>query len=153
MNAPLSLFSAEELRASRSLSPACEKDWKTRVGTWPSDSLNLLASCGPSGWYGRTSPECCLLAKDGILAPSSGRWQNSGMGSHTECVTLSGLESPSAVVVSSLSDVLETGEVPQRFFLSPKACAGILRRAEKRGKKLPPQLYKALHTVAQEMNE
>ena len=27
--------------------------------------------------------------------------------------------------------------VPERFSLSPKACQGILRRAEKRGKKLP----------------
>jgi len=37
--------------------------------------------------------------------------------------------------VCSLSDILETGDLPQRFFLSAKACAGILRRAEKRGKK------------------
>ncbi|WP_204340906.1 hypothetical protein, partial [Rhizobium ruizarguesonis] len=50
--------------------------------------------------------------------------------------------------VSSLSDILETGDVPQRFYLSPKACAGILRRAEKRGKVLPPQLAVALQAVA-----
>jgi hypothetical protein len=43
-----------------------------------------------------------------------------------------------------LSDILEIGDVPQRFFLSPRACAGILRRAEKRGKALPPELLKAL---------
>jgi hypothetical protein len=70
------------------------------------------------------------------------------MGSPTECWTLSGLESPKDVDVCSLSDVLETGEVPQRFFLSAKACAGILRRAEKRGKKLPEQLQHALEAVA-----
>jgi hypothetical protein len=49
--------------------------------------------------------------------------------------------------VCSLSDILETGDVPQRFFLTPKACAGILRRAEKRGKELPPQLRHALDAV------
>jgi hypothetical protein len=71
------------------------------------------------------------------------------MGSHTEFLTLSTSEWPSDAVVCLLSDVLEIGEVPQRFFLSPTACAGIIRRAEKRGKKLPPSLDQALRTVAQ----
>jgi hypothetical protein len=70
------------------------------------------------------------------------------MGSHTECLTLNTSEWPSAAVVCSLSDTLETGAVPQRFFLSAKACVGILRRAEKRGKALPDQLRQALQVVA-----
>ena len=48
----------------------------------------------------------------------------------------------------SLSEVLEQGSIQERFFLSPRACAGILRRAEKRGKRLPEQLQRALETVA-----
>jgi hypothetical protein len=44
---------------------------------------------------------------------------------------------------------LETGVVPQRFFLSAKACDGILRRAAKRNKKLPLALEAALRQVAQ----
>jgi hypothetical protein len=48
---------------------------------------------------------------------------------------------------------LETGDVPQRFFLSATACKGILRRAEKRGKQLPQQLAQALLLVAQETTE
>jgi hypothetical protein len=44
---------------------------------------------------------------------------------------------------------LETGAVPQRFFLSATACQGILRRAEKRGKKLPEQLERALAAVSE----
>lgn len=56
---------------------------------------------------------------------------------------------PNDAAVSSLSQVLETGSIPERFFLSGKACAGILRRAEKRGKALPPALQQALETVAQ----
>jgi predicted nucleic acid-binding protein len=47
-----------------------------------------------------------------------------------------------------LSDILETGGVPRRYFLSAKACAGILRRAAKRGKKLPDLLAAALASVA-----
>ena len=36
----------------------------------------------------------------------------------------------------------------QRYFLSPKACDGILRRAERRGKSLPPELEAALRWQA-----
>jgi hypothetical protein len=66
------------------------------------------------------------------------------MGSPIECWTLNTSEWPSDAAVCSLSDTLETGDVPQRFFLSAKACQGILRRAEKRGKELPPSLRQAL---------
>lgn len=37
---------------------------------------------------------------------------------------------------------------PSRFCLSPRACAGILSRAERRGKSLPPQLEEALRAQA-----
>jgi hypothetical protein len=50
--------------------------------------------------------------------------------------------------VCSLSDILETGDVPQRYYLTAKACQGILRRAEKRGKDLPLPLQRALAAVA-----
>lgn len=50
--------------------------------------------------------------------------------------------------VCSLSSILETGSIDRRYFLSPKACAGILRRAEKRGKDLPPSLFAALTAVS-----
>jgi hypothetical protein len=63
-------------------------------------------------------------------------------------LTLSTLEWPSAAAVCLLSDVLETQDVPQRFYLSATACQGILRRAEKRGKLLPPSLREALEAVA-----
>ena len=48
----------------------------------------------------------------------------------------------------SLAAVLEAGPVPTRYFLSAKACAGILRRAEKRGRKLPEPLHQALILAA-----
>ena len=76
---------------------------------------------------------------------SSVRWGNAGvMDSRTEFSTLSISEFHSAAVASSLSDILETGDLPQRYFLSPRACAGIIRRAEKRDKELPPALREAL---------
>lgn len=56
---------------------------------------------------------------------------------------------PNDASVCSLSSVLEAGPIPQTYFLSGRACAGILRRAGKRGKKLPPTLHQALEEVAQ----
>ena len=60
-------------------------------------------------------------------------------------------EWPNDAVVCSLSSVLDPAQsIPSRFFLSSKACAGILRRAEKRGKELPPLLLEALMQVAKD---
>lgn len=53
-------------------------------------------------------------------------------------------EWPNDAAVCLLSQVLETGSIPAKFYLSSTACAGILRRAEKRGKALPPMLDRAL---------
>jgi len=58
--------------------------------------------------------------------------------------TLNSSACPNDAVASSLSDVLETGPIQPKYYLSQKACTGILRRAEKRGKKLPPMLSRAL---------
>ena len=52
-------------------------------------------------------------------------------------------ESPKEESESSLSQILE--ETPhQKYFLSAKACTGILKRAEKRGRELPEILKEAL---------
>jgi len=56
-------------------------------------------------------------------------------------------EYPNDAAVSSLSDILETG-VLQKYFLSARAARGILRRAEKRGRQLPPLLEAALVQTA-----
>ena len=61
----------------------------------------------------------------------------------TELLTLNTGESPNAVVESTLSQILQA-EVPEKYCLSAKACEGILRRAEHRGKPLPEMLRVAL---------
>ena len=60
-----------------------------------------------------------------------------------EYLTLNITESPSVGVESFLSQALEP-DAPEKYFLSKKACEGILRRAAKRGKELPPLLKEAL---------
>ena len=148
-------FFAEAPPANPSATLDSELDWMTRVVNSCSPLVPLLQGIGPAGWFGRTSPASCPATEDGTLVPSSGSWASSGMGSPTGFWTLSlcewtatGVPFPSDGSVCSLSDVLETGAVPQRYFLSAKACAGILRRAEARGRALPPALLQALAQVA-----
>ena len=79
----------------------------------------------------------------------------------TEFLTLNTGESPSEIdiqamcyrlgrhnvaVESTLSSILEAN-APEKYYLSAKACAGILRRAERRGKELPTMLREALEEV------
>ena len=63
------------------------------------------------------------------------------------CWTLNTSESLNDAVESSLYSVLEHGGGTRRYCLSPRACEGILRRAEKRGKVLPPLLEETLQEM------
>ena len=83
---------------------------------------------------------------------SSGKLGNSGILSPTGLLTFSSPEwtsspaqSPSGDAVCGLSDILErTGPRLARYFLSQRACEGILRRSAARGKDLPEPLARAL---------
>ena len=65
----------------------------------------------------------------------------------TEFLTLNTGASPNEEQGSTLSEIL-LAEVPEKYYLSPKACLGILRRASARGKELPEVLKKALERQA-----
>lgn len=70
------------------------------------------------------------------------KWEDDGawLG---ECMMRNTGESPNAAVESRLSQILEV--TPQeKYSLSAKACQGILRRAERRGKDLPETLKAVL---------
>jgi hypothetical protein len=132
--------------------PENEQDWKAleaacsgKFAEFYENSLrpgSLL-----SGLFSKTSPACFLRVKDATLPSCSTPWMNSGMVWRGVCLTRSFSESPNVAEECSLSDVLES-HVPRRFFLSPRAAAGILRRAEKRGRTLPSRLQAALESLA-----
>ena len=63
------------------------------------------------------------------------------------CTTPNTSERHSDAGASFLSQILEEN-APEKYSLSPKACLGILRRAERRGKDLPPMLKTALEQQA-----
>lgn len=91
----------------------------------------------------RTPPMClCLTTESG---PTPGAFtKNWGGGALLgEFTTRSFGECPSEENESHLLQILEVS-APQKYRLSAKACQGILRRAEKRGKELPKLLEVAL---------
>ncbi len=106
-----------------------------------------LESCAPTGCSSRTSQACSHRVKVKTLKPSSKRFPNSGMRLRGESWTAVISESPNGAVECTLSDILEP-TVPRRFYLSQKAGQGILRRAERRGRKLPTPLREALEALA-----
>ena len=121
----------------------------------------------PDTWSGKTSPAHSVPTKVRTLGPSSKKqresrtvtpmflnlqtangqtlaasWETGGL-SLGEYTTRSFGEAPSVAVESRLSQILEDNPHP-KYFLSAKACQGILRRAERRGKELPEVLKAAL---------
>ena len=87
----------------------------------------------------------CLIVEDG-LEPE---WlEVKSAESHGERSMPNFGASPSIVRESSLSQVLESGKATYRYSLTPKACAGILRRAKERGKCLPEMLETVLERQA-----
>lgn len=90
----------------------------------------------------RKSPLFLSLRTDGQQPDASPMWEENGalLGAFS---MLSFGECPSAENASHLSQILEASPHP-KYSLSAKACLGIVRRAEHRGKELPPLLKAAL---------
>jgi hypothetical protein len=88
----------------------------------------------------------CLKMEDGQMP----EWFNAQSAKlHGECLMLNIGEFPNEERESFLSQILQPPtDVPQKYYLSAKACQGILNRAEKRGKELPAPLKKALEQQA-----
>lgn len=89
------------------------------------------------------------ITKTYIPMPNSRRWAAAGMVRSWGAVqlgekwTLNIGEYPSEERGCTLFTVLEM-TVPDKYYLSAKACCGILRRAKQRGRTLPPTLEEAL---------
>ena len=119
---------------------------------------------------GKTSPEPSAATREQTFRPSSrpsapsatipimlldlrtgygnllGAYWEKSIASLGKYTTLSTGACPSVVRESTLSQILQLN-APEKYSLSPTACAGIIRRAEKRGKKLPDMLRDALMEV------
>ena len=114
-------------------------------------SPGSLTLFDPSGFSGRTFPVRSLHTVVGTSESCLERWPTSGTAWHggfSTAVT-SECRSDDAGCSSSepsLTEILEPPQnVPGKYSLSARAARGILRRAEKRGKNLPPHLGSRAH--------
>jgi hypothetical protein len=143
---PMSCCSAPRARISRS--PGAALDWRGRAVGSSSRRHVSSGSAVRLSLFGRMFlvPSQALRATTSGRSltswPTAGRWTSSGV-----CWTADTGESHSGAVECSLSQILEEN-VPSKYFLSQKAAAGILRRAERRGRELPPALREALLRLA-----
>ena len=142
----LTLF-AEAFPAKTSPLPESGRAWLESEAGFGLSSIEFLQTCARSGLLSKTSLAFYPATEEPTSLSSFGGWSNSGMASPGGYLTLSISEWPSAAAVCSLSEVLETDVAP-KYFLSPKACRGILRRAELRGRPLPAHLRQVLTQVA-----
>ncbi len=100
--------------------------------------------------FGRMFPDFSVPSLDETSPAFSLSWSGSGIVEHGQVLMLSGLvlhSADAAFSVCSLSSILEPHAAP-KYYLSPAACSGILRRAKKRGRELPEHLLAALEAVA-----
>ena len=116
---------------------------------------DFLKLCAPGGSSGKMCRASLAPTEARTSKRSSAQLMGSGIVSRGECWTLNTCEWTDTLVpfrkeegVCSLSDILESGNIPPRYFLSRDACTGILRRAERRGEKLPAVLEEALRRQA-----
>lgn len=144
----LTLF-ALEAPARTSVSQDDEPDSPERVPACSSRRPELLVNAVQLLHFGRTYPVPLVPTLAEISQWSSVSFANSGrVTSRGELLTLSTQECLNGVGASFLSRTLQSEPVPAKYFLSPTAAKGILRRAERRGKALPPRLEQALTELA-----
>lgn len=115
---------------------------KTVDGQKLESSTEWVTMDNPFPWHGEFtmhSTGAFLNAESGLLSLPT--LTDSPLGKF--CLTLNIGEKPRIPNPTHLSEILETDADP-KYNLSPKACQGILARADKRGKALPPILREAL---------
>ena len=162
---PASRFQAE---AARAASPTREAVSRLSLRGW----LNGHAA---AGWFGRMFQPCLRLEAAGTSPASypsspdgtcksrtadgetreSSPMRPDASAFHGECWTQDIPEFPhfrgrcrSEGVVSSLSDIVETGPAPQRCCLAANYAEAMLARAERLGYALPPMLENVLRESA-----
>lgn len=157
-------FLSEEALASLSPLQGVEKVCKENPDSCSSTFELFASSCEPRGGLrrgtssGRTSRDAFRATRGETSDAYSTSWKTAGISWRGERWTrnlpeyLTGQRVDSegryrnAAGASSLSEVLEV-RAPRTYSLSARACEGIIRRAEKRGKPLPSVLRDALEWV------
>lgn len=121
---------------------SCGKMWPEPSAA-TKEKTSLQSSKRSSKSSSRKPPVLKCLKRAGLPGgDTTMKWEDDGAWCG-ELTTRNTGECPNAVVVSRLSQILEETPHP-KYNLTAKACQGILRRAERRGKDLPKLLKQVL---------
>ena len=124
-----------------------QDSWSGKTSKEPSTptkgKTSRQSSRKSSGSQSRMPLMCLSLIRENGPTPDSCSMRWGGCQLLGDYMTRNFGVSPSVVKESRLSQILEDS-APEKYYLSPKACKGILTRAERRGKELPPELKAAL---------
>ena len=146
----IQMFGPQDFRAKTS----AWREWGREMGLEGKSLDSFTSLCGsfeelyqePSSL--KTSMGFSLATEDETSPSYSRRWTNAGMVSHGVCLTVSTSESPNNAAGASLLECIETQEVGARYFLSPNAATGILRRADTMGRNLLPSFRQSLEILS-----
>lgn len=143
----VSMFSPEDSPARTTQWQASVEDWLATVARSGGSITASSLRDAPTGLSERMFPDSSPATTAGTSEPSSTPSWGSGMAWSGGYLTLNTSEWPKDAGACSLSDILEADPDP-KYSLSAKACSGILRRAEGRGKPLPLTLRQVLEEAA-----
>lgn len=118
--------------------------WENVTGAFSSNKEKTSESSSKRSAKSKMNQCQCLNLTNGTVQEKSWEIITPLPGEH---LTLNFGEYPREENVSTLSQILQVG-VPEKYYLSQKACIGILRRASARGKQLPEILRNALEEQA-----
>jgi len=111
--------------------------------------LDCLSSIAPELFSSKTLQGYSAHTEDETSRSLPERWPSSGILSDGVYLTADTSEYLSQGNESSLLGVIETEQVHSKYFLSPSAAQGILRRTDRMGRNLFPPLRKSLELLAQ----
>lgn len=77
------------------------------------------------------------------------KWRSGGVAYHGSVLDVKVSAAPCKPVSSHFGDLVETGAVERKYFLSPNAARGIIRRVDSQGRTLFRPMRKALERLAQ----
>lgn len=150
-----SILFMDQIRIVREMREADEREGRTGLDVRPRFMVweNVPGAFSSNGGEDfRTVLQEIVRVKDKkVLVPRlpKGKWGEQGLSWETDFPSDGGYltpntgEYPSEENESHLSQILQEA-APDRYFLTAKACMGIIERAKRRGKELPPALREAL---------
>ncbi len=111
--------------------------------------LDWLRKDSPELFFSKTFTASLIHTKEEISKSLFEHWPNSGILSDGVFLTARISESHNREEESILLDVIETAEVQEKYYLSPSAAKGILRRANRMKRPLFPPLRESLVILAE----